>query len=282
MSERFLRLWRLLAAVCLLLAACAQASGVAAFPKAGGLSGWQEGERESYTREDLYSLVNGQAESFFAYGFESVQVQPYTNDTGVTVRVEVWQLDDASGAYGLWTAMRSGQPASTGVDSDTDGVRRIAFWQERSYVQIIASQTLDADTIDLFAGAVSAALPQGGERPALAARLRQDGLQPGSLLYFREEMSVQNELWLGGENMLGLSQETAGVTARYTLDGQEVRLLLVQYPTGSQANQALTILQNIELEGLLVSGVQGDRLGAIFGEQTSQAAVGLLQEALAP
>lgn len=282
MPERLLRAW-----ICLalwLLAACAPAARGVAFPKAAALPGWQPGEPETYTQDNLYDLVDGQAESFFAYGFESVAVQRYTSDAGVRVRVEIWTLADEPGAFGLWTYLRSGPPATSaiGVDSDSDGARRIAFWQSRHYVQVIASQPLEAPALESFAAAVAALLPQGGERPALVARAAQDGLQEGSLLFFREEISVQDALWLGGENILGLSQETAGLTARYTLDGQDYRLLLVEYPTAEQADTALVFLQNVGLEGLLVSGVQGTRLGAVFGEQASEPAIALLRKGLAP
>jgi hypothetical protein len=61
-----------------------------------------------------------------------------------------------------------------------------------------------------------------------------------------------------------------------------VRLLLVEYPEESQAAQALPLLQNYGLEGLLVSGVQGRWLGAVFGKETGDAVVNLLTEALQP
>src|SRR5512140_1628308 len=45
-----------------------------------------------YERENLFNLVDGQAESFFAYGFERVGVERYQNDAGVRLNVEIWQL----------------------------------------------------------------------------------------------------------------------------------------------------------------------------------------------
>jgi len=63
------------------------------FPGAGTLPGWTPtGEAEVFDRENIYDLVNGQAEAFFAYGFEQVAVQSYENTGGAVLRVEVWQL----------------------------------------------------------------------------------------------------------------------------------------------------------------------------------------------
>jgi hypothetical protein len=281
MSDPKLRL-ALVVLLVLLLAACTSAQPELVFPANGAVTGWKQSERVSFTHDDLYSLVNGQAESFFAYGFERVDVQRYQDDSGGQVNVEVWRLADPGSAYGLWTAMRSGAPAGIGNDSDSDGARRFAFWQDSVFVQVTANQPLETSQLEAFAQTVATNLQDGGERPVLLGRVPQGGLQAGRLIYFREELSIQNEVYLGGENILGLSQQTGGILARYTLDGQEVRLLLVEYPEEGQAAQALPLLQNYGLDGLLVSGVQGRLLGAVFGQETGDAVVNLLTEALQP
>jgi hypothetical protein len=282
MSEPRLRLTLLILLILFLPAGCTPAQTELIFPANDAVRGWMQSERVSFTHDDLFSLVNGQAESFLAYGFERVDVQRYQNDSGGQVNVEVWRLADSGGAYGLWTAMRSGAPAGVGNDSDSDGARRFAFWQDSAFVQVTANQPLETSQLGAFARTVASSLPEGGERPALLERVPQGGLQPGRLIYFREELSIQNEVYLGGENILGLSQQTGGILARYTLDGQEVRLLLVEYPEENQAVQALPLLQNYGLEGLLISGVKGRWFGAVFGQQSGDAVVNLLTEALQP
>ncbi|NIV31826.1 MAG: hypothetical protein GWN58_20765, partial [Anaerolineae bacterium] len=64
------------------------------------------GDAQAYDRDNLYDLVNGQADSFFVYGFEQVHVQTYEGPEDGQVRVEIWQLDTASNAYGLFTMLR--------------------------------------------------------------------------------------------------------------------------------------------------------------------------------
>ena len=110
--------------------------------------------------------------------------------------------------------------------------------------------------------------------------LPKDGLDPWRTLYFHTEASLASTLDLGGENRLGLSQKTNGVLGFYTLEGQTYRLLLVDYPAGSDSNARVRVLQNLGLPGLLVAGVKDQRLGAVFGEQSGTEAVTLLQEAL--
>jgi hypothetical protein len=251
------------------------------FPGADALPGWTPiGEVEIFDRENIYDLVNGQAEAFFAYGFEQVAVRGYDNVEGVVLSIEVWQLAATADAYGLFTASIAGTPVAIGNDGDTDPGRRLAFWQDRYYVHIRARQELPDADLRAFAETVSAALPSGGERPALMGRLPPDGLVERSAIFFHEEISIQNELWLGGENVLGLGPETGGVLARYDVDGAAARLLLVQYPDAEAASAGLAALDTAPVSGLVDAGARENLLGAIFGEMDEATAGALLARVL--
>jgi hypothetical protein len=277
LETRNLRLWCLLLA--LLLTGCGgkSASLAEVLPGADALPGWTPiGEVEIFDRENIYDLVNGQAEAFFAYGFEQVVVRGYENAEGAVLSIEVWQLAAPADAYGLFTASIAGTPVAIGNDGDTDPGRRLAFWQDRYYVHVRARQELPDADLQGFAGMVSAALLSGGERPALMGRLPPDGLVERSAIFFHEEISIQNELWLGGENVLGLGPETGGVLARYDVDGAAARLLLVQYPDAQAASAGLAALDTAPVSGLVDAGARDNLLGAIFGEMDEAAAGALL------
>jgi len=254
-----------------------------AFPPAEAIPGWSiSQEKQSYDRSNLYNLVDGQAESFFAYGFEGATVQRYQNADGVLLNLEIWQMKTEADAYGLFSAGRAGEPVEIGNEGDADVGRRLAFWQSRFFASLNASQPVPDETLWSFARFVSAALPTGGERPAILGRLPQDGLVPLSAVFFHEEMSIQMEIWLGGENILGLSQETDAVAARYQSGaaGETARLMLVEYPAAGQAAQALKAMQGGSLTDLLASDASGKILGAVFGKGDAQWAQDLLAEAL--
>ena len=72
--------------------------------------------------------------------------------------------------------------------------------------------------------------------------LPQDGLVERSGLFFHQKISVQSYVWLGGQNLLGLSAETDGVLARYETRSGVVYLLLVQYPEQGAAQAGLEAL----------------------------------------
>jgi len=252
-----------------------------AFPGANVLPGWTPaGEVEVYDRENIYDLVNGQAEAFFAYGFQQVAVQGYENAAGAVLRVTVWQLATPADAYGLFTAGISGEPVAIGNEGDTDPGRRLAFWQDRYCASVHTRQKLPAADLQDLAQAVSARLPSGGARPALVDRLPADGLVPRSAIFFHEELSIQSDLWLGGEDVLGLGPETNGVLARYDVGGARVRLLLVQYSDAEAASAGLKALQAAQLDDLVAADARDRLLGAVFGEIDEAAADALLTRAL--
>ena len=77
----------------------------AVFPDDNAVKGWNlDGGADLYSEENLYDLVDGQADAFFAYGFVQVGVQRYRNRPGDMLRVHVWELAAPADAYGLFTS----------------------------------------------------------------------------------------------------------------------------------------------------------------------------------
>jgi hypothetical protein len=252
-----------------------------AFPGADAVAGWTpDGEIETYDGETIFDLVDGQADFFFVYGFERVAVQRYRNTEEVVLDVQIWQMIDDEGAYGLFSAGVAGEPVDVGNEGDVDPGRRLVFWQDRYVAQLFARKEIPDADLRAFAGAVSAALPAGGERPALVDRLPASGMFPRSTVFFHEELSIQNEVWLGGENILGLNPDTDGILARYEIDGATVRLLLVAYPDVEAASAAVEALERGGIERLVTAGTRDHLLGAVFGEVDEAAARALLEKAL--
>ena len=263
-----------------LLAGCESSKTVSlpdVLPGAGAIPGWTPaGDMRAFNRETIYDLVDGQADAYFAYGFEQVAVRDYNNAAGAVLSVEVWQVATPADAYGLFTAGRSGAPVAVGSGGDSDPGRRLAFWQDRYFVRVRARQEVPDADLSAFAKRVASALPAGGEIPVIVNRLPRDGLAERSEVFFHEESSIQGELWLGGKNLLGLGPRTNGVLARYTVGGGAARLLLVQYPNAPAASAGLDALVKAGPEfGLAAARVRESTLGAVFGA-VDQAAAGTL------
>jgi hypothetical protein len=254
-----------------------------ALSRIGVEMGWAlVGPPQVFVPDNLYDLVNGQAEMFFAYSFEQVTVGEYERAAGATLRVEVWQLAMPADAYGLFTVHRAGVPISVGSEGDLDPGRRLIFWQGRHYVSLIALQPLPDPELETFAQAVAEALPSApaSERPALVERLPRQGLADRRTVSFHEEISIQSYLWLGGHNVLGLGPDTDGVLAWYAVDGAEATLVLVEYPEAGEATAGLEALKMGGVSNLAATQAQGTLLGAVFGPVDLAEARTLLMEAL--
>jgi hypothetical protein len=236
------------------------------FPKGDAVPGWHAtSPAATYDQETLFDLVNGQADAFFAYNFRQVAVQSYENGTGDSIRVELWQLGSAADAYGLFSRNAAGESAEMGNDAEMDPGRRLAFWQDRYYVQVRANQVLPEADILAFATAIADALPRGGERPALLEELPATASGPRRRLFFRQEISVQDEVWLGGENILALDSQTLGALGEYSNDNETAYLLIIQYADGDAARQAMESLTTATIDGLVAATTSGKRLAAVFG-----------------
>jgi hypothetical protein len=253
-----------------------------ALPNAAGLTGWTPlGDAQTYDRKTLFNYIDGASEYFFTYSFEKMAMQQYRNTAGLEVVVEVWRLSKSADAYGLFSG-HAGAAVSIGHANDAtlETGSRLYFWQNRFYAVLTATTTLSDDDLKTVAQSLSAGLPAGGARPALVGRLPSDQLTAGTIKYFHEELAIQDQLWLGGENLLGLGQDTDAVFALYSIDGEQVKLLLVQYPDAKRAAAGLQGLGGGSLEGFLASDTKGSLLGAVFGKTTAAQAGALLAKAL--
>ena len=250
-------------------------------PTSNQIMGWElDGEVKVFNTDNLFSLVDGQADFYFAYGFNEVAVGSYTDASGAKLRLEVWQMANPADAYGLFTARLSGEPYAIGTDGDFDPGKRIAFWQDHYWVQVRSLGKISDETLKNFSQSIVSKLPTNGGRPDLVNKLPKQGLIDRSTIFFRLELSIQDLVWLGGQNILGLSQESAGITARYDLEGKVVRLLLIQYPDAQAASNGLAAFTSNQVEGLITEDAKGKLLGAVFGDAKVELADQLLALAL--
>jgi hypothetical protein len=242
-------------------------------------AGWRlDGEPRRYDRETLYELVDGAADLYFSYGFVEVTVEQYVGESGQAARVEIYRTATSADAYGLYTYHSYGEPVELGVDGERDPGYRLAFWQDSAFVQVVAREAAGDEALWALGQAVAARLPQGGERPALVDALPVEGLQPKSVRFFREKVALDNLLWLGPDDPLGLGPDVEGVVARYEIGGQAVDLVLVAYPTPERAQSALSALNASQVEGLAETRGEGRVLGALLAS-AGDAPQELLQEA---
>jgi hypothetical protein len=268
------------------LAGCSQTATVKlsdALPGDNSLAGWSPaGKVQTYNRETLFDYIDGASEYFFTYTFEAAAVSRYTKSDGASLNAEVWQLAVPEDAYGLFSGRPAGEAVSIGGANEAmlETGSRLVFWQARYYISLTAIEAATDGDLRLFAEFISKALPTGGERPELVGRLPTEGLVHGSAKFFHMELAVQDRLWLGGENLLGLGPDMDAVLARYTVADTEWQLLLVQYPDSAKAEAGRQALLGGIVEDLVGVNTNGSLLAALFGQGGGDLAEILLNKAL--
>jgi hypothetical protein len=255
---------------------------VEALPASDAVSGWtQTDPPRSYDRDTLYAFMNGAADLYLTYGFASLAVGEYKHAGGGTVRVEVYRTESDADAYGLFTLNAYGEPVDLGVEGRGEAGVGLAFWQRQTFVQLVTRGSIDPAALRDLGAAAAAALPPGGERPALVDALPEEGLEPGSQRFFREQMALEQHLWLGADNVLGLGPEVEGVVATYALNGERATLLVVSYPDAGRAEDARARLMGAEIGELAAVRVVERALGAVLGPVEAQDAEALIDRTLA-
>jgi hypothetical protein len=245
------------------------------------LEGWTQDEApRTYDRDTLYDFMNGAADLYFTYGFESLAVGDYQSPEGGWLRVEVYRTATDADAYGLFAYNAYGEPIDLGVQGRWASESGISFWQSRTFVQITARDAVDDAALQAFGEAVSAALPATGTSPTIVQALPLQDLLPDSVRFFREQMALDNFLWLGPENVLGLGPDSEGALGTYTLDTGQATLLLVAFPDEDRAEAARQGLIEAGIEELVVARTAGRSLGAVLGQVDARAADALLEGAL--
>jgi hypothetical protein len=237
-------------------------------PGSNSIPGWKPaGEAQTYNRETLFDYIDGSSEYFFTYTFEVVAVNRYLTEGGGSLNAEIWQLAASEDAYGLFSGRAGGDLLAIGgaKEAALESGTRLVFWQNRYYVSLTAIQAVTDEDLRRFAEFISKALPAGGEKPALIGRLPVENLIPGSEKFFHMELAIQDRLWLGGENKLGLGMDTDAVLARCPVGDTEWQLLLVEYPDSSRAEAGRQALLGGLVEELVGVNTNGPLLAALFG-----------------
>jgi len=188
----------------------------------------------SFDRETIFKYINGAGEVYNSYAFSEVTVVRYAREDSSEIVVELFDMGNDNDAFGAFSYAREDEQSGIGGGYEQRG-RVLCFWQSQYYVCLAATQPV-VDTLRslrTLAVAISARLPNIGDRPQLLRLLPEVNLEPNSERFFHLHQSLNYHYYLNRENILKLSRETDAVLARYRPGG--VSLLIVEYPSESEA-----------------------------------------------
>jgi hypothetical protein len=206
-------------------------------------TGWKAArEARIYDSKSLAHLRSKDAPIFDEYGFKQVIVQEFEKD-GRSILCELFEMEDVTAAYGVFTFLRSGTAKSLqgmghlGEQKDSS----VSFMQNRYYV-VVSSEVpsrSESPTLLRIAQVVSQALPKAFQLPPIVGRLPLGNLVKGSEFFFLGFRALNQKLPIGNSDIFGLANGTEAVMAEYHFPGDSAKLMLIYYPTQQLARKYL-------------------------------------------
>jgi hypothetical protein len=175
----------------------------AAQPTCALVPGWtQAGASRTYTADNLFEYMDGNAEGYVLYNFREMHGVT-CKQGGVTFVIDVSDMGDSDFAYGLFASNRDlRQPPYAAGMGGQIVPRRLIFAKGRYYLEIAADPEGDhTAALKLWAAALERLIPG-------------DSAPPAALAWFPTER--QQSLRLVPESVLGLRILKRGYMAQYT------------------------------------------------------------------
>lgn len=171
-------------------------------PSCSLVAGWtQHGAARSYTPDNLFEYMDGNAEGYLLYGFQSMHGVTCEKQ-GISLLIDVSDFGEPDSAYGMFSANRDPDRPTAKIGTEGQIVpRRAVFVKGGFYVEIAANP--EGDHTEAL-GAWSA---------ALAETLPGTTTLPAALTWF--PTAGRQSLRLVPESVLGLSLLPRGYVAQY-------------------------------------------------------------------
>ena len=216
--------------------------------KLGGDSfdtGWtQSNPTEKYFQNDLYGHINGGAELFLEFGFDSLFVKDYSHDS-LELSLEVYCMDSPEAALGIYLMKCGKEKAIAQVQTrNTGSVYQILAVKNRYYIQcnnFKGNEKIKPDMFDLVNNLLKTIPPD--QYIILFNLLPEKNRIAGSELIVRGPYALQPIYTFGEGDIFLLKGEIFGVVADYeTAEKQKSSLLQITYPDEKMAINALNHL----------------------------------------
>jgi len=188
-----------------------------------------------FNEKNIETLVEKGAATLRRYGFEGATAQNWSGPNG-SVRLTLYEMIDASAAYGLFTMeRRNEQPGLSTIPIGTEGFRagnRVFFWQSKYLVKLEGT----ASATEGLARIVSENIFGRSRKPTVSNHLPPENLVQGSDRYIVDETSIGRELELNPQT-LGFDDSVEVATADYRVNAKIAHLVLLMYPTQQLAKK---------------------------------------------
>jgi hypothetical protein len=221
------------------------------------------------------------------YGFISGEEGAYAQGAD-TIRVRVYRMKDVSGAYGLYTYLRTPEMVRADLAEHSAVSRERVLVLIANLILEVSGKDLPKTKADLktLVASVTAHAEQGIP-PSLWQRLPVKEVEHYTDRYFLGPAALNQFLPLAPGDWLGFSQGAEAELAKYRSRGHEITLLIADFPTPQVAQKKLAELQqkinlNTSDSGAGSSALYGKRsltlVAIVAGAQSQSEATTLLNQ----
>jgi len=144
-----------------------------------------------YNKDNVFELIDGEAELYFPYGFKRVVAVEYAavDDKDMTVSVEAYELGSLLDAFGVYSNYRDEESKMAEVGTEAvAGSTQVMFYQDRFFVKARTNKTDRQDKLLEFARKLSEVLPQHKAAPPEPALLDIKGAIPMTRQYLAQSV----------------------------------------------------------------------------------------------
>ncbi len=196
------------------------------------INGWSKMETDQvFNRENLYDYIDGGAELYLSYGFQSLLNRTYQQPDQPDIILDIFDMGSSQNAFGVFSHSREKVEHEFGQGSQyTAGL--LLFWKDRYFISILASpETPESrQTVKDLAGLIASHIEKEGPLPELLGLLPRDSLIEESVRFFRHYIWLNSFYFIADQNLLHIDEHTEAVLAKYRENNGKLLLLLVNYP----------------------------------------------------
>jgi len=214
-------------------------------------AGWTwDGKELKYNSKTLFDYIDGAAELYLAYGFQSLTVRRFEKSGQPPIIVELYEMASSEDAYGVFSFERQDENVGIGQGSEFGG-ELLRFWKDKYFVSIYAEgEGAEVESGILKVGrAVANSIPATGLEPKWVGSIpgKDLGLVDKSVRFLRSHVLLNQRFFIAHQNILNLNRKTEAVLAQYIRDKQKTQLLLIRYPDLKEAVDAYQSFMKIYL-----------------------------------
>jgi len=203
--------------------------------------GWKrDGDTYGYGTGDLWEYIDGSAETYITYGFDTLLVQDYKSEEGKLLKVEVYIHRTPSDAFGIYSMYRNAELNFFDIGNGACGDDySLHMWKGRFYVHLAVFEKSPAlvKAMVEFARIIDSRIPDNRSLPEWVKGLPAEGMVEYSLSYVKGGLlgrgfyppafSAEYKLEGGGSvrtyiSCVSDSAEASDITSRFVKSGFKI------------------------------------------------------------